>query len=183
MIDSSGRFDNAGGGKYRNATLDGRMFSVANQAAVVTTEGLTAAYTGLSVCNPLASGKNLVMCGFNFGTGAVMSDATSIGIMGAGSGCVTATAVITIQNRLLGGGGSSALADSGITFTTTPVLLMSVAEGWVEATSVGSIGPVHHIDLDGKIVVPPGGYVAAYTGTVVDVAALLFGFIWEEVPV
>ena len=121
------------------------------------------------------------MCGFNFGTGIAISDATSIGIMGAGSGCAAATAVITIQNRLLGGGGSSAYADSGITFTTTPVLLMSVTHAWLAAVTIDSIGPVHHIDLDGKIVVPPGGYVAAYTATVTNPACLLFGFIWEEV--
>jgi len=183
LIDSNRRLDNAGGGKYRNATLDGRMFSVANQAAVITTAALAATYTGLSVCNPLASGKNLVMCGFNFGTGVAVTVATSIGIMGGGSGSAAATAIITIQNMLLGGGGSSALADDAVVFTTTPVLLQLVAEGWTQATTAGSIGPIHHVDLDGSIVVPPGGYVAAYTSAVVTGASLLFGFSWEEVDV
>jgi len=183
LIDSNRRLDNAGGGKYRNATLDGRMFSVANQAAVITTAALAATYTGLSVCNPLASGKNLVMCGFNFGAGVAVTVATSIGIMGGGSGSAAATAIITIQNMLLGGGGSSALADDAVVFTTTPVLLQLVAEGWTQATTAGSIGPIHHVDLDGSIVVPPGGYVAAYTSAVVTGASLLFGFSWEEVDV
>jgi hypothetical protein len=183
LVDSSGRVKTAGGGKYRQAALAGRMFSVANQAACITTAALALTYTGLAVCNPLASGKNLVMCGFNYGTGIAISDATSIGIMGASTGCATATAIITIQNRLLGSGGSSAVADDAVVFTTDPVLLMLVAEAWTEATTAGSIGPVHHVDLDGSIVVPPGGYVAAYTSTLTNPACLLFGFIWEEVDV
>ena len=183
LVDSSGRLDTAGGGKYRNATLDGRMYSVANQAAVITTAGLAATYTGLAVCNPLASGKNLVMCGFNYGAGVAVTVATSIGIMGGASGCTAATAIITIQNRLLGGGGSSAVADDAVVFTTTPVLLQLVAEGWTEATTAGSIGPVHHVDLDGSLVLPPGGYVAAYTSAIVTGASLLFGFMWEECDV
>ena len=181
LVDSSGRIITAGGGKYREATLDGRMFRAANQAAKITTAGLAATYTGLAICNPLASGKNLVMCGFNFGAGVAVTVACSIGIMGAGSGCAAATAVITTQNCLLGGGASAALADSDVVFTTTPVLLQLVAEGWTEAVTAGSIGPVHHVDLDGSLVVPPGGYVAAYTSDVVTAASLLFGFVWEEV--
>jgi len=183
LVDSSGRIITADGGKYRQATLDGRMFSVANQAAVITTAGLAATYTGLAVCNPLASGKNLVICGFNFGAGVAVTVATSIGIMGGASGCAAATAIITIQNRLLGGGGSSAVADDAVVFTTTPVLLQLVAEGWTEATTAGSIGPIHNIDLDGSLIVPPGGYVAAYTSAIVTGASLLFGFMWEEVDV
>jgi len=183
LVDSSGKLISAGGGKYAVAALAGRMFSVANQAAVITTAGLAATYTGLAVCNPLASGKNLVMCGFNFGAGAAVPVATSIGIMGGGSGCAAATAIITIQNRLLGGGGSSALADDAVVFTTTPVLLQLVAEGWTEATTAGSIGPIHNIDLDGSLIVPPGGYIAAYTSAIVTGAVLLFGFLWEEVDV
>ena len=183
LVDSSGKLITAGGGKYREATLAGRMFSVANQAAVITTAGLAATYTGLAVCNPLASGKNLVMCGFNFGAGAAVPVATSIGIMGGGSGCEAATAIITIQNRLIGGGGSSALADSAVVFTTTPVLLQLIAEGWTEATTAGSISSIHNIDLDGSLIVPPGGYVAAYTSAIVTGAVLLFGFVWEEVNV
>ena len=183
LVDSNRRIDNAGGGKYRNATLDGRMFSVANQAAVITTAGLADISTGLAVCNPLASGKNLVMCGFNFGAGVAVTVATSIGIMGNSTGCTAATAIITIQNMLLGGGASAAYADDAVTFTTTPVLLQLVAEGWTEATTSGTIGPIHHVDLDGSIVVPPGGYVAAYTSAIVTAASLLFGFSWEEVDV
>ena len=121
------------------------------------------------------------MCGFNYGAGVAVTVATSIGIMGGGSGCAAATAIITIQNRLLGSGGSSAVADDAVVFTTTPVLLQLVAEGWTEATTAGSIGPIHNVDLDGSLIVPPGGYVAAYTSAIVTGASLLFGFMWEEV--
>ena len=44
------------GGEYAEAALAGRLFSVANQAAVATTANVATAWTGLGVGNPLGSG-------------------------------------------------------------------------------------------------------------------------------
>lgn len=181
-LDGRGNIMGSGGGKYREATLAGRMFAVANQAAVVTTAGLAATYTGLAVCNPLTSGKNLVMCGFSYGCGVAVTVATSIGIM-VGTGCAAATAVIAIQNRLTNGPASDALADDAVVFTVAPVLHQLIATGWTEATTAGSLSAPHGVDLDGSLVLAPGGYVAAYTSEIVTAASLLFSFMWEEVPV
>jgi hypothetical protein len=180
LVDSSGKLITAGGGKYREAALSGRIFAVANQAAVITTAGLAATYTGLAVCNPLTSGKKAILCGFSYGAGVAVTVAASIGIM-VGTGCAAATAVITIQNRLTNGPASAMLADDAVVFTVAPVLHQLIATGWTEATTAGTLSGPHWVDLDGSLVLAPGGYVAAYTSAIVTGASLLFSFMWEEV--
>ena len=181
LVDSSGKLITAKGGKYTEATLAGRMFAVANQAAVITTAGLAGTYTGLAVCNPLASGKKAIMHGFSYGAGVAVTVACSIGIM-AGTGCAAATAIIPIQNRLVGGGDTSAMvADDAVVFTIVPVLHQLIATGWTEATTASTLSAVHWVDLDGSLILMPGAYVAAYTSAIVTGASLLFSFMWEEV--
>ena len=182
-LDERGNIIAAVGGKYTEATLAGRMFAVANQAATITTAGVATTYTGLCVYNPLTSGKNLVICGFNYGSAAVMADATMIGIM-AGTGGAAATASIAIQNRLTGGPASKAYADAAVVFTVAPVLHQIVCNAGTVATTAGfSISPPQCIELDGSLVIGPGGHVSAFTSIIVDVASLSFGFLWEEVDV
>ena len=183
LVDSSGKLITAKGGKHTEATLAGRMFAVANQAAVVTTAAMALTYTGLAVCNPLTSGKKAIMHGFSYGVGIAVPVATSIGIM-AGTGCAAATAIIAIQNRLVGGGDDTAMvADDAVVFTAAPVLHQLVATGWEEAVTAGSLSGPHWVDLDGSLVLMPGAFVAAYTSEIVTAAALLFSFLWEEIDV
>ena len=182
-IDARGNISTARGGKYSEATLAGRMFAVANQAAVITTAAMALTYTGLAVCNPLTSGKKAIIHGFSYGVGIAVPVATSIGIM-AGTGCAAATAIIAIQNRLVGGGDTTAMvADDAVVFTAAPVLHQLVAIGWEEAVTAGSLSGPHGVDLDGSLILMPGAFVAAYTSEIVTGAALLFSFLWEEVDV
>ena len=178
-LDERGNLIAAVGGKYKEATLAGRMYAVTS-AKSITTDGMALTHTGLAICNPLTSAKNLIMCGFSVGSEAAVTVAAQIGLM-VGTGCAAATAAIAIQNRLTNGPASSAYADSAVVFTGTPVLHQIVCNASTEATTdTTSISPPQCLDLDGSLVIGPGGYVATYTSEIVTAASLLFGFIWEE---
>ncbi len=56
----------SGGGRYTEAALDGRLFSVANQTNVTTTAALATTWTGLGVGNPSTSGKDYVFHEFGW---------------------------------------------------------------------------------------------------------------------
>ena len=49
------------GGEYSSAALEGKIFGVANQAAVATTAALDTTYTGLAIGNPSGSTKKAVL--------------------------------------------------------------------------------------------------------------------------
>lgn len=80
LVDSNGELIISQGGKYRTATEEGRVYSVANQAVVTNTAGLAATYTGLALCNPTGSGKNFAILGI--GIAAEITVPTAICVMG-----------------------------------------------------------------------------------------------------
>jgi len=168
------------GGKYTEAVREGRVFVACNQAAVAVTAAMATTFTGLVVFNPAMSNKNLVMLGFGYASTVAVPTATALGIM-TGVNAGDAAAAITPRNRLVGGPASIAIVDNGCTLTGTPVLEQVFTTAWTEATTAGTIGPTHMIDLDGSLILPPNAYVASYS-TAANTAAFIFWFMWEEVP-
>ena len=165
-------------GKYTEQVLNGNVFSVANQAAVTTTAAMATTWTGLGVANPITSGYNLALIGFGCSQFAVGA-AGSIGIIGCtSSGFASA---ITIQNAKLGSRASVALADDGATIVS-PVLLRTFGSVGSLATTGYGLMPGIWAELDGSIVITPGMAVASYT-TIVTTTALIFTFVWEEIPI
>jgi hypothetical protein len=156
------------------------MFTGANQAAVTTTVGLATTYTGLMISNPIASLVNLVLNKVGIALTVAPAAISAIGIM-TGINTVTPvthSAVVTPKNKFLGGPAGSGLLDSsGV--VPTAWTLDTVLMGGFTAGSLPSTDP-SLIDLDGQIVLPPGGYAAIYTLTVV---VGLFSFSWEEVAI
>ncbi len=166
-----------GGGKYREATLAGRVFVVANQTAVALTAALATAYTGLVVGNAAGTGKNLVLLGCGYATTVATPTATALGLM---TGTMTAVAsALTPRNRKIGGAASIAWAEDSCTIGT-PVLEQPLATAWTEATTAGTLSQPNWIDLDGSLVVTPGSFVAFYSAAA-NTAAFLLAFLWEEV--
>lgn len=169
-------------GKYYEAVKAGRVFVAANQAAVAVTAAMATTYTGLVVENPTTSGKDLVMLRFGYSSTVVIPTAlTVIGIM-TGLDAGDAAAAITPRNCYVGGPASIATVDNACTLTGTPVLheVYGQMNKGADSTTVG--GPATLIDLDGSLIIPPGYYVAAYSFAA-NTAAMIFSFMWEEVPV
>ncbi len=164
-------------GALYEQTYNGNVFSVANQAAVTTTAGLATTFTGLAIANPTTSGVNLVINRFTCAQFAVGA-AGAVGVM-CGSGAAAGS--LTPVNRLLNGRLSLATASAGATIAT-PVLYEVFGEVGSLATTGYGLQSGIVADLKGSLIIPPGYYAASYT-TIVTTSALIFGFLWEEVPV
>jgi len=168
------------GGKLAEATLAGRLFSVANQAKVATTAGLTTTWTGLGVANPSTSTKNLIIHEFGFGFEIAGSTAGAVGLMTADT-TGFASQIITIRNCLDGNATASvAWTEDGCTCGTPILKRVLAGHGTAATTAIDCIGPFIY-DLQGGLILPPGRSVLTYT-TLGTTATFTFHFIWEEVP-
>ena len=169
-----------GSGKYSRAAQDGRVFSVANQAAVAVTAAYAAIFTGLCVGNPAGSQVMLSLLKFGFGNTILGISVGTIGIMGGAMGAVPITASLTPDNLLLGGPASKAVATAGQTINAAPVPTLLMVCGQTGTAAVNTWeGHTSLVDIDGAIVIPPGYYVATYAFMLAG-ASLQFSFTWEE---
>jgi len=166
-------------GKYLEASLAGRLFSVANQAAVATTAALATTWTGLGICNPTGSGKNLIIHEFGTAWSLTGSTAGAIGLMTADdTGFVSS---LTAKCTMNGQGASVAYCDAGATIGT-PILERVLGHYGTGATNLFTSVPPNIYKIDGSIVLPAGRSVMTYT-TLATTAAATFHFLWEEVDV
>jgi len=171
------------GGKYSQATLAGRVFGVANQAAVAVTAAFAATFTGLAVGNPATSGVNCSLLNMSFSNTVVGVSVGSVGIMAGASGIVPITAALTIQNQKLDGPQSKCTATGGQTINAAPAPTLIRVTG---ITGTGAVttwrSGIVSCDLDGAIIIPPGYFWATYC-FMLATASLQFSFTWEEIPV
>ena len=181
LIEDTGAAIYSQTGKYRVATEAGRVFAAANQTVVNVTVGMALAYTGLALCNPVGSGKNLSILGL--GVIAEIQVPTAVCVMGimTGGGVGAATSVIAGRNRLSGGPSSVAYVDSAVTFTEAPVL-EQVLKSFHTGTVVEGQQDGFYVDLDGSIIVTPGFHVSPFASAVND-ATFQFSWLWEEIDI
>ena len=172
--DAAGSLITMQGGKYSEAAEAGRLFHIANQAAVAVTAALATTYTGLAVGNPVGSGVNLSLVNAGYGTTVV---GVSVGTVGLMDGLGSITASLTPANALSGGPASKALATAGQTIGT-PVLKRVLGITGTGAVTTWQTQPCN-FDLDGSMVIAPGYFVAFYCFALAT-AALQFSLTWEE---
>ncbi len=164
-------------GRLQEACEAGRLFYIANQAAVSTSTGLGTTFTGLAVGNPSGSKKNLVIHKFGY---ALSVAATAAGAVGISVGKTSLTASLTPGKCLSEGKASQAIATAGQSIAA-PVLYSIFAFYGTEATSDTLTIQGHFTEnLDGGLILEPGYFVASYTllGTT---TGFLFNFLWEEI--
>jgi hypothetical protein len=176
-------------GTYYEATYRRSVFSGGNVTGVTTTIGLAGTYVGLALTNPLASGFNLVLlkCGWALKV-AQSGAAVIIGLMTSYNAnlAVTQTVVVTPASNLIGLGaapvgllGSSITLPSSANFTSVRTIL-----GCAGTAAVSDVThPPCFFDIDGSIILPPGGVVAFFTDVVTATNSFFGSFLWEEVPV
>jgi len=167
-----------GGGKYVEAARAGRLFSVANQAAVNTTTGLNANWEGLAVSNPTGSGKNLVMLEFGWAMSIVGASDGSVGLAVATNASITAR--ITPKAAMNGAGSSVAEVDNDNGTTGTQTLIRLCGTAGTGATTTQISVPQSIYDIGGSIILPPGRAIYTYTTTAIAVGAVFY-FLWEEI--
>jgi hypothetical protein len=179
-LDRAGRLVvEIGGAKYAEDARRGRLFSVANTAAVALTAALATTYTGLVLGNKAASAKNLELLALAWANTAAVATATALGLM-SGQMTEIATNPLTPKNRLIGGpAASGAWASSGGTIGT-PTLDFVFAPAGTLATTGYSLGPWNWIDLEGSTILTPGSFAAIYSAAA-NTATMLFTFLFREV--
>jgi hypothetical protein len=164
-------------GRYVEAALAGQLFSVANQAAVATTAALATTWTGLGVCNPAGTSKNLIIHEFGWALTVVGPDDGIVGLMTSDDTGFADS--LTAKAAMNGSGSSVAYCDAGATIAT-PILERVCGTIGTGATTTQISVPQSIYQIDGSIILPPGRSVMTYTTTACTAAAVFY-FLWEEV--
>jgi hypothetical protein len=173
-------------GRYYEAAYRGTKFHAANQVAVTTPAGLTLTPTGIIISNPQGSGVNVVLNKVGFSFLVAFPAAAAIGLAvgyNAATG-VTHTAALTPASNLIGTGANGrATVDSSSTIPTAATVSHIFGTGLTGAITTEEAVSGEVIDLEGSVILPPGGYAYLFTSTVSGTSAFLGSFQWEEVPV
>lgn len=172
-------------GGYVNA-VNGRTFFGANQAGVTTSVALATTYLGICLSNPAGSTKNLVLRKVGIVFNVVFAAFTSIGLITgwAAGGITVHTTPLTPRSGRVG------VADTPIGKLDAACTLVGAGANaplwarWLTATPAATQSPAGtQFDIDGGIVVPPGGYVATGTLIASPASSFLGSMEWDEVPV
>lgn len=170
-------------GRYYEQTYRGNIYSAGNQAAAATVALGTLVNTGLILSNPLGSGKNIVLLKLSYVNSVVVPTAGFLALeTGFNSGTnVIHTTPATVFSNLIGTGPSGVgLVDVAATLPTAPTHRLGLAQCGTLATTGYGVTTPNVVDVEGSIILPPGGYAAYYT-LATNTAAWLFTFTWEEV--
>jgi hypothetical protein len=93
---------------------------------------------------------------------------------------VTHTTPLVPLSNFVGQPAGTGLIDSSATLPVAPtrlILLGTLTTGAITQTLLnGSV-----TDMEGSVVIPPGGYAAIYTSAASVASSLAFGMMWEEV--
>lgn len=170
-------------GRYYESVYRGNVYSGGNVGGVVTTVGVATTYTGLCLSNPPGSGANLVVLKVGLAFIVAWPAASLVGIMTGFSGtAVTQTTPITPARNLVGGGAGIGLLASSVTLPVAPTVRQMLLGGLTGAITVQTAAPAM-FDLEGSIVLPPGGFAAVFTSTISGAAGMGASFTWEEVAI
>lgn len=164
---------------YQQAQL-GKIFGAFNSAAVTTSAALATTYVGCCLSNPAGSGKNLALLRVSGGLIVAPSTITSMMMITgfSAAGVTVHTTALTPFATMLGETTTTpvAKADSACTIVGTPAWATFLAQCGTATTSTSFT-----IDLQGAIVIPPGGYAAIGTNIASPASAFQGGFMWAEV--
>jgi hypothetical protein len=171
-------------GRYYETTVRKAMYSGANLTGITTTAAFATTYTGMCLSNPIGSTVNLVLTKVTYAPVVAQTAALVMGIMTGYSASVnvTHTTPLVPLSNFVGQPAGTGLIDSSATLPVAPtrlILLGTLTTGAITQTLLnGSV-----TDMEGSVVIPPGGYAAIYTSAASVGSSLAFGMMWEEVSV
>ena len=176
-------------GRYYETTYRRNSFLATSPSAVATSAGIVAsaaAYTGLTVYNPVGNSNNVVIN--KVGAAFIVAPAAAIAYGLYVGGIVSATASLTAantRNLFIGGTAPTALAYS--VWTPTYSVAATVAHIFGTVGTTAAITGINFdngvIDLEGSLVITPGYFVSVYTSTASGASGYLGSIQWEEIPV
>jgi hypothetical protein len=171
--------------RFSEANYRGQIFSGCTQAASVTTVAFATTYVGLCLSNPSGSGKNIHLINVGYSFPVAPAAVSIVGLMTGwiAAGVTTHTTALTPKQSFWSGSMVSpvGLLDAACTLPTTPVL-----ERILGAADTGAVTVDRNVltvaNIDGGIILAPGGYVAIYTSTVANTAGFVASMQWAEMP-
>ncbi len=171
-------------GRYYEQAYNGNMFCAASQSVATTTVGLATTYTGLVIWNPIGSSINMVLTKVSLMQSVIQS--TQVEAYGIATGYSATTAPVqttTVATQTLKvGSGLTSIGKAASSSTTLPVAPVYTA--FLGATGTSAVDSTFNFtDLEGSIVLTPGGFACLVTPAQASVAGIWMSFFWEEVPV
>ena len=151
----------------------------------VTTVALATTYTGLALINPAASQVNLTVLKVGVSFIVVFPAVATVGVMAGYSPLGTTTFSAAATDGLssyLNGPRAIGRCALSATLVGTPQLHTVFGSGLTGAATVQTTQWALY-DMEGSLVIPPGGYAAIYTSTVCGAAGMAASFMWEENPI
>lgn len=193
--------------RFMDATLGGRVFSTGPAAAVsISNVTFTLATTGatatpiIGVWNPLTSPVNLVI--WQAILAAYMTTLTGtvgpggfVWMVATAQSANLSLAITPINRRTLTAAGSFARGLTGVALTGLTATLATLCASTLNGgsgmttafteTAVGARAPNFSAveNIDGSIIVPPGGVLALQASVTPVGHTALSGLVWEEVPI
>jgi hypothetical protein len=172
-------------GRYYENVYRGNTYFACNQAAIVSSVGLSTASKVMTLYNPLGSGKNLVLLEviLSMTTLPVISTTVATNVFLAGNlntaqAAPASVTAETVRNAFLGGGAGSGLVYNTCTLAATPVAIRPLASVDV-LTAVGYASLVCKDEVAGALVLQPGVYVSIQASAAT--LALQASMTWAEV--
>lgn len=170
-------------GRYYETAYRRALFTGTNTAGTVTTVGLATTYTGFVLANPVQSPVNLVINKVGVAFLVAFAAASTVGIM-TGQSFTALSGVATnasAKSAYVGAPAGNGVVYSGATLPIAPTLHTVLYTGLTGAITT-TPGFPSLFDLEGGIILPPGGFAAIYTSTASGAASLWASMQWEEVP-
>lgn len=168
------------GGKYAYA-LGKNLYTAANATGATLSAGLATTYVGLCISNPAASTVNLLLRQVSANIIVAPAAFLALGLITgwvAGGVTVHTTPVTPISSFVGDATTPAAKADAACTIVGTPAWSQ-----WFASEAATATNPFFSSDLQGGILIPPGGYAAIGANVAGPTAGLLGSFEWIELPV
>ena len=171
-------------GALYEAAVRNQIFSGSNLTGVTTTIGFATTLVGMCLTNPIGSTVNLVLERLKYATLVVAPSAIVFGLQTGynPTTAVTQTTALVPLSNFVGQPAGQGLIASSVTLPTAPTRLILIDSLTTGAVTVAMNGG-NQYDLEGSVVIPPGGYCATYTSAACGTSGMVFGMVWEEIPV
>lgn len=175
-------------GKYLDAVLSGRMYSLSVSAGAAT------AYTGgaggtpfIGIHNPANSGKIVVLAGVAFSNVVAASAAgTAVASIYYGPSALptgTRSNPTSLLSHAASGSSVAAFANTAMTGSTALTNIVPLGSYyWATAAGAAQVSGPAFIDLGGAIVLAPGNQAAFGFSAALTSATWTATLIWEELP-
>lgn len=190
MAQQNGYAPNLSLGQYANAAggISGQLFQGGNQAVVATafTAGVPTTYTGgLVLANPPTSTVNVRIQQVKAAFIVAQTNAAVIGL-GIGYSTTALSGTLTAVPSLPGNPASTAVAQgllyssASITLPAAPYLARIVGALDTGAITTGVSNSGIALDIQGSIILPPGGYAVFLSSAAGTASSFIGSFVWVE---